>query len=139
VDFLSRIKWELFVTLTFDPKKVFPVPKSTARREAFWWCGLTGCLMRRPVGWVYAPERGSSGHWHVHALLVGTSGSLVPAAASLWSARNGHIDVRPVSDVKGVALYTTKEAAMTGEVVWSDTLGLYSRPLGSDAVVQLYP
>lgn len=137
-DFLSRVAWELFVTLTFDPKKVFPVSSQTASREAFWWCGQAGRLLRRPIAWVYAPERGPSGLWHVHALLVGTSGNALPAARALWRARNGRIDVRLVADVQGVTLYTTKQAALTGEIVWADTLQHYARTLQDTPVIGLH-
>ena len=71
VDFLSCIPWEFFVTLTFDPKRVFPVDCTRAEREAFRWCGQVGYALRRPVGWLIALERHASGQWHAHVLLVG--------------------------------------------------------------------
>jgi hypothetical protein len=45
IDFLSRVPWELLVTLTFDPKKVFPVNRHLADREAFEWCALLARAM----------------------------------------------------------------------------------------------
>lgn len=138
-DLLSRVPWKLFVTLTFDPKRVYPVSATTASREAFWWCGQTSRVLRSPVGWVYAPERGRSGQWHVHALLVGVPDRIL-ASIEIWKGRNGFIDVQQVRDVRGVALYTTKAAALTGEVAWSDTLGRYRASLtdrGREAALHL--
>jgi hypothetical protein len=127
-DLLSRMPWELFVTLTFDPKRVFPVDRIQASREAFWWCCETARIYRTPIAWAYAPERGASGLWHVHALLAGTPPGLT-AAAPMWKERNGHIDVRPVWEIRGATLYASKSAAATGEIVWSDTC------LASEAVI----
>jgi hypothetical protein len=121
---LEGVPWELFVTLTFDPKRVFPVDRNMASREAFWWCCETSRMHRSAIAWAYAPERGRTGLWHVHALLAGAPPRL-PAACELWKVRNGHIDVRPVRDVRGASLYASKSAALTGEIVWSDTCRRY--------------
>lgn len=124
VEFLDRVPWKWFVTLTFDEKRVFPVDQSRAAREAVRWCGLIGWTLRRPVGWLVAPERGASGLWHAHALLVGVPND-ISAFASIWQVRNGRIDVQRVVSSPGVVLYTTKEAACTGTVLLSDTLSRY--------------
>ena len=34
-DFLRHVQWEVFVTLTFDPERVFPTNSRTANRETF--------------------------------------------------------------------------------------------------------
>src|SRR5438093_951517 len=75
-EFLGHLAWDAFATLTFDPKRVYPVGEEMADREAFWWCGLLGRLFRRPVGWLYAVERSPNGLWHVHALLIGVGSSV---------------------------------------------------------------
>jgi hypothetical protein len=46
---LERVPWELFVTLTFDPKRVFPVDRNMPSREAFWWCCETSRIHRTPI------------------------------------------------------------------------------------------
>lgn len=142
--FLGRLPWQLFITLTFDPRRVFPVDQDRASREAFAWCNQTARIYRRPLGWVYAPERGKSGHWHVHALIIGApwvggQPSQLPEAAGMWTARNGKIDVRHVYDCKGVTLYTTKQDAAAGTLVWSDTLGRYRDALSATPTVNLFP
>lgn len=134
---LSTVHWQLFVTLTFDSRKLFPVGCARASREAFRWCNDACRMYRRPLGWVYAPERGKSGLWHVHALIVGAP-SKIPEAAGVWKARNGAIDVECVHDLKGVTLYTSKQAALSGELVWSDTLGRYRDVRTATATVKLY-
>ncbi len=35
VELLGHVRWDLFVTLTFDPKRVFPVGCTRAGKEAF--------------------------------------------------------------------------------------------------------
>src|SRR5215813_6980314 len=70
-EFLGRIPWQLFVTLTFDPKRVWDIDRQLALRETRWWCGEVARLTRRPVAWVIGPERGHGGRWHTHVLLVG--------------------------------------------------------------------
>lgn len=137
--YVGRVPWEWFVTLTFDPSVVFAVNARLADREAFWWCGTVARLQRRPVAWLYAPERGRSGRWHVHVLLVGTSGNL-EAAVAMWRERNGQIDMKAVARSPGsLVLYTTKDAALSGEVVWSDTLARYRDQLTLEPIVALYP
>jgi hypothetical protein len=116
---LSCVAWQYFVTLTFDPKKVFPANAALASTEAFWWCGQVGRVLRSAVGWVYAVERGRGGAWHAHGLLVGVPGGLGKAPAAIWAQRNGRIHVRLVDDTNRGVLYTTKEAALSGEVVRS--------------------
>jgi hypothetical protein len=138
VEFLGRIPWDLFVTLTFDEKRVFPVGRIRAGREAFRWCGHVGWALRRPVAWLIALERGASGQWHAHVLLVGVPHD-ISALATMWELRNGRIDVRPVSNAIGVVLYTTKEAALSGELVLSDTLTLYRDRLTERPRVVMHP
>ena len=137
--FLGRLPWRAFVTLTFDPAKAFPVGEMKASSEAFWWCGQTGRLLRRPIGWIYATERGRHGQWHAHALFTGLDVGELKAASMMWRERNGAIKCQRVSDVAGVALYTTKDAAMRGEIVWSDTLARYRDDLQIAQCVALHP
>lgn len=143
-EFLGRLPWQLFITLTFDPHRVSPVDHNRADREAFAWCNQTARIYRRPLGWVYAPERGKSGLWHLHALMIGVpfvagQPSMLPEAAGMWAARNGRIDVRRVYDCQGVTLYTTKRDAVAGTLVWSDTLGKYRDALLAAPTVKLFP
>jgi len=123
-EFLGGIPWDVFATLTFDPKRTFPISAATASREAFWWCGQAGRLLRRPVAWMYAPERHKSGRWHVHALLanVPTRNAVLKA---IWEARNGLADLRPVRDGRISVEYLVKSAGEGGEIVLSDTLRRY--------------
>jgi hypothetical protein len=142
-EFLGRVPWDLFLTLTFDPGRVYPVDRDRADREAFEWCTQTARIYRKPLGWVYAPERGRSGLWHVHVLIVGGprmagTPSTLPEAAGMWTARNGRLDVRRIHDVPGITLYSTKQAALSGTLVWSDTLGNYRTRLNA-TVVPLCP
>ncbi len=133
-DFLAPLPWQLFVTLTFDLHRVFPVDQQVASREAFQWCNTTSWIYRLPLGWIYAPERSPSGVWHAHALLIGVpwlrpqqedDEEDLPEARGMWTARNGIINVRRVHSAPGASLYTTKQAAFSGKVVWSDTLSRY--------------
>lgn len=137
----SRIPRDVFVTLTFNPKRAFGVSRARASREVFAWCQHAARVVRSPIGWIYAPERGArGGQWHVHALMVGTTAeALNGAPAAVWTTRNGRIDVRPVWDARGATLYTTKSAAATGEVVWSDTLKPYVQPATAHQRVRLHP
>lgn len=131
----GRIPWEVFATLTFDTKVVFPVSRELASREAFWWLGLVAHLCRRPVAWAYVVERGKSGLYHVHAVLVGAGRPNRKTLESVWRMRNGQAVVKPVRDVTGIALYTTKQAT-DGEVVLSDTVTLTRfKALAPDIVV----
>ena len=138
VDFMGCVPWDLFVTLTFDPKRAFPVGCTRAEKEALKWCGLIGWTLRCPVAWLIAPERGGSGQWHAHVLLAGVTGD-TSALATIWELRNGGIKVQPVSNAQGAVLYSTKEAALSGEVMLSDTLSLYRDRLTDKPRVSLYP
>lgn len=143
-DWLGRVDWQLFITLTFDPKRVFPVDEDRASREAFWWCNQSSHIYRRPLGWVYAPERDRSGQWHVHVLMIGVpmidgKASMIPEAVGMWKARNGKVDVQSVYDIGGITLYETKQAAQTGDLVWSDTIGTFRNALTAAPTVTLCP
>lgn len=138
--FLGRVPWEWFITLTFDSDRAVPIGQLRADRDAFWWFGQTSHLLRRPIAWVYAPERRPTGMWHVHALLAGgVARRDLNAPAAMWKARNGFVDIRRVSARFGAALYTTKQAALTGDVVLSDTLAKYRNCLGEEVLVPLFP
>src|SRR5262245_23293128 len=108
----GSVAWDLFVTLTFDPKRVYPVGSERAAKEAVRWCGDVARTLRRPVGWLIAPERMASGQWHAHVLLVGVPKNIGPLAA-IWEMRNGSIDVQVVRDGAAVVLYATKDAALS--------------------------
>jgi hypothetical protein len=138
-DFLGRIPWEVFVTLTFDPKRVFDVDRELAMKEARWWCGEVSRLVRKPVAWVIAPERGHGGRWHAHVLLAGLpSMGIGRAPEAIWRQRNGYIDVDRVTDVDVAALYTTKAAALTGDIELSDTVARYRNCASTKLLVDLY-
>jgi len=57
----------------------------------------------------------------------------------MWEGRNGWIDVRPIWNRGGATLYTTKAAAMTVEITWSDTIARYARQLSDRPIVALHP
>ncbi len=138
VDFLCRIPWDLFVTLTFDPKRVFPVSETRAEKEAVEWCSRLEYALRRPVASVIAVERGRSGQWHGHVLLAGVPSDISPLA-EIWELRNGRINVKPVHAVEGIVLYTTKEASLSGNLVLSDAVGRYRDRLTDRSVVAWHP
>jgi hypothetical protein len=120
--FVGRIKWDVMVTLTFDPKRRFPVGRELANEEAFWWVGLVGKLFRLPVRWLYASERGRGGAWHTHVLLADVENRRWHAPLAAWEERNGFTDLTHLHDRAGVVLYVTKSAAGRGDVIISDTL-----------------
>jgi hypothetical protein len=135
--YLGRLPWQFSGTLTFDPKRVFPVSRDLASKEAFWWVGLVAHLCRRPVISAYATERGNSGLWHVHVLLGNAGRPNRRTLEGVWRMRHGHAAIKRVHDVAGIALYTTKRAT-DGEVVISDTVKLpMFRAMVTDIVVPL--
>ncbi len=136
--FLGRVPWEWFVTLTFDPKVRFAVSRELASREAFRWLNDVARAWRKPIAWAYSTERGKSGRWHAHVLVAGAGRTSFGGAGVIWRERNGHAHVEPVYSGHGAVLYTTKAAALEGEVVLSDTLVKYRDRLGTDATVALY-
>jgi len=138
VEFLGRVPWKLFVTLTFDPKRIFPVSCRRVEKEALAWCGHVGWATRQPVAWLIAPERGGSGLWHAHVLLAGVPRDL-SALAAMWRMRNGHVKVKTTTDAIGAVLYSTKEAALSGEIVLSGTLSRYRCQLTHTPRFELYP
>lgn len=127
------------MTLTFDHKRIFPVRRAVASREAFRWCGELGRMLRREIAWVYAPERGRNGQWHAHVLVAGANTAELRTPAAVWRTRNGFVGVKEVHNRTGVALYTSKQAAATAEIVWSENLGLYRGALASRQTVALHP
>ncbi len=142
VEFLGRIPWDLFVTLTFDPKRVFPVSETRCEKEAVGWCSQLEYAIRRPVASLIAVERGRSGQWHGHVLLAGVPSDIsisISPLAEIWELRNGQINVKPVHAVAGAVLYTTKEAALSGNLVLSDAVGRYRDRLTDRSVVSLHP
>lgn len=138
-EFLGRVPWESFATLTFSPRLVSDVSQDLARDESIWWCHQTARILRRPVGWLVAPERGRGGRWHSHVLLVGTGGDLGDAPGAMWNQRCGRIDFQTVYNAPGAVLYTTKSAASIGEVTLSDTLKRYRPCLLEKPALALWP
>ena len=136
--FLGRVPWQFMVTLTFDPHRIFPVGRQTAMREAVTWCHRVAWVVRRPVAWLVAVERGRAGLWHAHVLLVGAPDHLGPAAEAMWRQRNGFIHVTRVDTARGAVLYATKEAARLGDVELSDTLVRYRTRVSDRLCVALY-
>lgn len=107
-EWLGRLPWEFFVTLTFDPKRRFPVDRELATKEAFLWLGVVGYATRRPIAWAYAVERGKSGLWHAHALVIGAGNQNWKTLEGVWRMRNGIAVVKPVHSARGISIYTTK-------------------------------
>src|SRR5687768_4128915 len=93
---MGRIPWQWLVTLTFDPKRVFPISQDYAQREAVGWCHIVQYTYRRRAGWFVATERHRSGRYHAHVLLVGAAKDL-HSATEVWRERNGKVDTRPVT------------------------------------------
>lgn len=137
--FLGRVPWTHFWTLTFDPKRQFPVGEHVASREAFSWLN-DGCrIMRARIAWLYATERGAGGMWHAHALTAGVSADVADHMETAWRLRNGYVKVQRVTDTTKAVLYTTKEAAKRGEVICADALVHYRNRLGDVELVALHP
>ena len=136
--FLGRVPWQFMVTLTFDPRRIFPVDRQTAMREAVGWCCRLAWVVRRPVAWLVAVERGKAGLWHAHVLLVGAPDHLGSAPEAMWRQRNGFIRVMRVDQARGAVVYATKEAARLGDVELSDTLIRYRTRLPDRLCVALY-
>ena len=57
----------------------------------------------------------------------------------MWHQRNGFVKVTRVDDSRGIVVYATKQAALSGEVELSDTLSLYRDRLTDRPRVALYP
>jgi hypothetical protein len=139
-DFLGGVPWELFATLTFDPRRWRSVDRNLAVKEATWWCHQVGRLTRRPVAWLIAPERHHSGSWHAHALLVGLPpAGLGDAPEVMWQQRCGRIDIRNVYAGRQVVVYATKSAALNACVEFSDTLKRYRGHLNEVPRAALFP
>lgn len=138
-EFIGCVPWTKLWTLTFDPKRRFPVGQERASREAFSWVNQAARVQRQPIAWVYATERGASGLWHVHALTTGTIDKVDEYMMLDWQLRNGHAHAATVTDSVGAVLYASKSAAMRGEIVCSDTLVKYRDQLNNAPVVKLYP
>jgi hypothetical protein len=83
-------------------------------------------------------QRGKGGCWHAHQILIGLGKRVWSGALESWRNRNGSVDVQPVYERGGVALYTSKSVALSGEVILSDTLGRYRQNLSKAATVSLY-
>ena len=123
--FLGRVPWEQFETLTFDPARRHGLGRRLAAAEALRWCAFLAWISRRPVGWMHAAEVGAGGMWHVHVPVVGLPRDCWPVAKTVWEKRNGRADVRSVDSPHVATLYTTKQAAETGTVVFADVLDRY--------------
>ena len=136
---LGRILWEVFVTLTFNPKIVRNVSRELASREAFWWLCHVARLRRRPVMWACAVERHKTEGWHIHAVLENLGRPSWKNLLGAWHERNGHAHVEPVYSRTGIAMYMTKQVGYS-EVMLSDTISLCkAKTLASHIVVPLEP
>ena len=138
-EFVGCVGWTRFWTLTFDPARRFPVGQELASREVFAWLKQPARVQRQPIAWVYAPERGPSGLWHAHALTIGTIDKVEDYMMLDWQLRNGHAHVAAVTDGMKAVMYATKEAALSGEVVCSDTLSKYRERLNERPIARLWP
>ena len=142
-EFLGRVRWEVMITLTFDPRRRFPVSRDRAVQEAIKWANTLAYAVARPIGWLIAAERGRGGSWHAHVLIVGVDERAVEPVASLWRSRNGRLDIKPVYEGTGAVLYTTKTAADEGQVVVADTLATYLKDhvaaVAPTTVIELHP
>lgn len=137
-DYLGRFPWEWFCTLTFDPKRA-NCTRDKVDREAFDWCNLTARTLRKPIGWVYAPERSRGGAWHAHVLMTGgIERRDLKSCEGVWRARNGLLDIRSVWHGRGASFYTSKSASMWGALVCSDTLTQYRAAMKDSLVVALH-
>jgi ferredoxin len=136
--YFGRIPWTVMVTLTFDQKRVFPVPMALAESEAEDWCQFVAHMFRRPVGWLIGLERHKSGSWHAHLLLTDVRAVELGALVQCWKIRNGDmVDVQDVTNARGAVVYASKNAAAAGNIIVSDTLLRFQERLGTDLVVDL--
>jgi len=138
--FLGRVPWRYFVTLTFSPRKVSMIRKAVADKEARAWTSLIERMMRRPVGWLYSLERDRGGRWHSHVLVTSdVRKRAVSAADAVWTIRNGRTHVETVWAGHGAVLYTTKDSRRDAEIVPSPDLYRYLDRLRGEIVVRLVP
>src|SRR5689334_5395712 len=72
VVFLAQVHMEVFVTLTFAPKRYSSEANPRrAAREASRWCEQVQQMCARQIGWVFTIEQRGEGRAHVHSLIVG--------------------------------------------------------------------
>jgi hypothetical protein len=138
-EWLGRIPWDVFITLTFAPRRMHKVSRDFAGKETLMWLRTAEYAHRRPLAWAYAVERGRGGRWHSHVLVANAGSVNWPTLQSVWNERNGHAHVALVYEAQGVSMYTTK-AIEDAEVVVSDalTVVLFS-DLAQHVVVPLTP
>ena len=126
IAFLARIGWDLFFTLTFDPRRG-DVDRRRAESEAQWWLSVLSKVVRYDLGWTLTTERHASGAWHVHGLLKGLNSDDVALARWIWQRRHGKPRIVPVTDQAGVAAYITKNGYATNDILVSDNMVRHAR------------
>lgn len=136
--FFGKVPWSTFWTLTFDPKRRGGVGQELANREAFGWANQSARVQRKAVGWVYGTERGKSGLWHIHALTTALPDLVRDYLKLDWELRNGNVHARSVTDTRSAVIYTSKQAALAGEMVFSDTMSEFHDKLTTSPTVGLW-
>ena len=137
-DFLGRLPWRHMVTLTFDPKRVFPVGQERASKEAWMWFDRLSWIARRQKStWVYCTDRGRSGLWHIHGLVLGRTEEDLELAIQIWWSRNGSATFSSVTGPRSASLYVTKDTSSYAEVVLAPNLLDFKDQLRGHDVVEL--
>lgn len=112
--------FELFVTLTFDPKRVDSFSYAKCFHVVSVWLHHQkdrATLQNKRFKYIVVPERHKSGAWHFHALLSGYCGSIKESGHytrsgrpiyNLSSYRNGFTTAVYIDDSSVVASYIVK-------------------------------
>ena len=137
VELLSPVAFQHAVTLTFDPKRVFPVGRSRAEDEVQKLMCPIEWMSRGRVEWILAVEAHRSGLHHAHLAVARLKDADLETLERLWNRRNGNSKVRPIDNVSGWISYLAKEAASQGDLILSDSV--FSRLTCRPTTRQLAP
>lgn len=123
-------EWNLFGTLTYDPKRLDGIPSLyKARRDFEYWIRDAEKALRSPIGAVGALEAMRSGWPHFHTLLDvgGLYGHEIEVLGRLWFKRAGFGRIERIRDygpgfaARYCAKYMSKDGG-SGDLVLTDGL-----------------
>jgi hypothetical protein len=122
VRLLQNAEFTAFATLTFDPKRVFPVSRQRAESEFRKFMASYCHLNRLNPDWLAVVERHQSGIHHLHVGLVGLSLPQVDLLLDSWRNRNGLTRGDEVYNQSGMLRYLLKGTGSRAHAFWSDGL-----------------
>jgi len=130
-DWIAYLReWDLFGTLTYDPKRLDGTPSvHKARRDFAYWIVDVERVLRTPVAAVGAIEAMRSGWPHFHALLDvgGLFGHEIEVLGRLWFKRAGFGRIEVMRDygpgfaARYCAKYMSKDAG-SSDLIFTDAL-----------------